>query len=68
MNVADEVRDVEMVQLFTKATPKARWWAPHEDITAYELAIALSVILQGCAEEQFERLPESVKRHFGQAT
>lgn len=41
-------------------------WAPKEDITAYELALALPCLFhQGWHLERiFEELPQCVRRHF----
>jgi hypothetical protein len=49
-------------------------WLPHEDITAYELALCLGVVLavvsriggitEISAEKLYERLPDSAKRHW----
>ena len=38
-------------------------WNPKPDITAYELALALNPIF-GFDKDEFNAMPESVKRHF----
>lgn len=40
-------------------------WEPAEDITAYELAACLPILLgYGQALRQYDALPSGVKRHF----
>lgn len=50
--------------------PKSYNWRPKEDITAYELALCLPVLVGKSwydAEYFIETLPENVRRHFEQA-
>lgn len=51
--------------------PKAQFWSPKPDITAYELAFALPVVvliglrpLSFNSEEAVKALPPEVARHF----
>ncbi len=51
--------------------PKEQWWRPKDDISAYELALALPVlILMGSrphsfnVEDAVKALPVEVARHF----
>ena len=40
-------------------------WSPKEDITAYELALALPILLGGrFPHERLTKLPDRVRRHF----
>ncbi len=48
---------------------KKMYWRPKEDITTWELAMALNVLLPGLKgysdlQKVFEGLPQSVARHF----
>lgn len=48
---------------------KKMYWRPKEDITTWELAMALNVLLPGLkgypdVQKVFEGLPQSVARHF----
>lgn len=49
-------------------TPKSYRWEPKEDITAYELALCLPVLLISIhrlpVESQINDLPENCRRHF----
>jgi hypothetical protein len=44
-------------------------WSPKEDITAYELALCMGLVIanaqrHGHVMEEYEKLPDSAKRHF----
>lgn len=49
-------------------TPKSYSWNPQEDITTYELALCLPVLLTSIyvlpVETQINDLPENCRRHF----
>jgi hypothetical protein len=57
---------------FTFRQPKIIRWTPAEDITAYELALAMPILFMvgsssgfyGYAEDGVAALPENVRRHF----
>ena len=52
----------------TTYTPKSYSWNPQEDITTYELALCLPVLLISIhrlpVETQINDLPENCRRHF----
>lgn len=59
------------MQYATFTMPKAQWWAPKPDITTYELARAMPIlVLMGAkplnfnSEEAVKALPPEVARHF----
>jgi len=45
-------------------------WSPQPDITAYELALALPLLVTGAWNPQslIDNLPEEVQRHFSRLT
>lgn len=55
-----------------KVDGETRWFRPQEDITTYELACCMAVMLQslhqpgvfGKPKEAFDALPDEAKRHF----
>jgi hypothetical protein len=54
------------VSVFIKK-PRQFEWEPKEDITPYELALCVGVLIlamHGMSGEAYDQLPESAKRHF----
>lgn len=49
--------------------PEHYIWKPRKDITAYELALALPVLVSHCygIEQMMKDWPETVRRHFEEA-
>lgn len=50
--------------------PPQYLWSPQPDITAYELALALPLLVTGVWNPQslIDNLPEEVQRHFSRLT